>query len=150
MTDVLQALETKFQQIVDATIGQALPDMAAVQALAVIKTARSLPSAAPTLSSASLTQVDQFVALSLEGGSKVSIGIKVSSINTSVTVLLQGTLTPGGDRFPLSADGSATVMITANGNYLYTWEGTMSEIYVTFTAEAGGTAAVLDVLVRAQ
>jgi hypothetical protein len=96
---------------------------------------------------APFTAPNQGIVYSVAGRSRVSIGI---TINTNVGVGLRCSLVPGGVFYPLSADGNAVLTLTANGNYLYTWEGTAEQIEVKFESESGGTSAQVDILIRAQ
>lgn len=86
----------------------------------------------------------------MAGRSRVSIGIRVTNINTDVGIGLYCNLISGGRDYPLSADGSSILKLTANGTYLYTWEGTAESIFVRFESESGGTDAQVEVIVRAQ
>jgi hypothetical protein len=99
---------------------------------------------------APFTAPNQGIVYSVVGRSRVSIGIAVTNINTNVGIGLRCSLAPGGTWYPLSVDGSAVLTLTANGNYLYTWEGTAEQIEVKFESESGGTNAQVDVLIRAQ
>lgn len=92
----------------------------------------------------------QAVAFALSGRSRVSIGVRVTNINTSVDIRMRCSLIQGGAYYPLSADGNAALTLTANGNYLYTWEGSAYEIDVAFDSEVGGTDAQVQIMIRAQ
>ncbi|NJN87069.1 MAG: hypothetical protein HC881_13215 [Leptolyngbyaceae cyanobacterium SL_7_1] len=84
---------------------------------------------------------------SVAGRSRVSIGIRVENVATSVTIELTCALERVQEfLFPLSADGNKTFTLTEDGHYLYTWEGSAEYIRVAFDS---GSAQVF-VVVRAQ
>jgi len=104
----------------------------------------------PLLEVNGFSQPGQTFVKALGGRTKVSIGITLINVNTSVTIGLRCRLNSAGQPFPLSADGSPTVTLTANGSYLYTWEGAADAIQVSFESETGGTTAEFTFILRAQ
>jgi hypothetical protein len=104
--------------------------------------------AQPVIMVGTMTTPNESATLMLAGRSLVSIGFRISSINTSVGIGLRCLLYTGG--FPLSADGNAVMTLTANGLYLYTWEGAADSIVIKFESESGGIDAEIHYTARAQ
>jgi hypothetical protein len=106
--------------------------------------------AQPNIMVGTMTTPNESATLMLAGRSRVSIGFRISSINTSVGIGLRCLLYTGGFLYPLSADGNAVMTLTANGLYLYTWEGAADSINIKFESESGGIDAEIHYTARAQ
>jgi hypothetical protein len=108
--------------------------------------------AQPNIIVGTMTGSNDTRAVVLAGRSRVSIGLNITNIspNASVGIGLRCLLYTGGPLYPLSADGNAVMTITANGLYLYTWEGSADSIIIKFDYELGGTGAVVQFAARAQ
>ena len=71
----------------------------------------------------------------------------IASINTSVTVRIEGSL-DNSNWFNLDIEDGDTDQV-ANGTYSFYFEGEVSYARFTFVSEAGGTAATIDVVAYA-
>lgn len=78
--------------------------------------------------------------------------VNLASINTSVTVQIEGRPTSSGSWYsliPRSLNASpASETLTGNGLYVYQVDTTAEELRFNFVSESGGTTATLDVVWR--
>jgi hypothetical protein len=91
-----------------------------------------------------LTAPGNFSAIGVNGYSQAAFTVKVTSINTSVTVRFCGKINNGFDWFSLDAENDSLV-VTANSTVgrVFNFVGVLDSLRVQFLSEAGGTAAVV-------
>lgn len=82
----------------------------------------------------------------MDGYSKGCIQVVVASINTSVTLRVEGS-NDNSNWFNLSTSRTDTTF-TANGCYAFQFDSCPQHVRTTFVNEAGGTAATIDVITR--
>lgn len=95
---------------------------------------------------AQLTAPGVTSAFSMVGYKHATVSVTVATINTSVTLRVEGSL-DGTNWFNLSANDTDTTY-TANGTYGFVVEATVDNIRLNFVSEAGGTAATVNGTVR--
>lgn len=83
---------------------------------------------------------------SFAGYALATIQVDVASINTSVTLRIEGS-NNGTTWFNMSTSSTDTV-ITANGPYGFQFESCPEFVRVNFVSEVGGTSATIDVITR--
>lgn len=93
-----------------------------------------------------LTAPGVTAAFPMVGYKHATVAVTIATINTSVTLRVEGSL-DGTNWFNLSATDTDTTY-TANGTYGFVVEATVDNIRLNFVSEVGGTDATIDATVR--
>jgi len=80
------------------------------------------------------------------GFNKLTAQCLIASINTSVTIRLEGS-NDGTNWFNLNSSNLDTTF-TANGVQSFVWQGIAANVRANFVGEVGGTAVTLDFVMR--